>query len=289
MPPHKVYVEPCCGSAEVFFRKPKAEKEILNDFNENLVNFFKVLRNNENLVELFGLLCMPYNCEPFFYENRSLLQTPINITDDVLDTSERIRKATKEEIRYAAALLSNQVTSFSSTGKSFAIAQRSMKTRIDRCRMACVRLSEASILNRDYKEAIDYAAGPNTFVFLDPPYRGTEGYYEKSNFNAYEHEKLFEFVKSIDEKYKGRCKFLITYNNDPYIRDLANYYGFDSYVEKRLHNMRQSKKAGDMFEELLIGNYDLLQQASYNEILLPSLNPQMTLFKDEEVEGDYYE
>ena len=27
MPKHNVYIEPCMGSAEVFFRKPRAEKE----------------------------------------------------------------------------------------------------------------------------------------------------------------------------------------------------------------------------------------------------------------------
>ena len=42
--------------------------------------------------------------------------------------------------------------------------------------------------------------------------------------------------------------------------------------------MRQSKKAGDMFEELIIGNYDLLQQAEYNEILLPDQVQQLSLF-----------
>lgn len=42
--------------------------------------------------------------------------------------------------------------------------------------------------------------------------------------------------------------------------------------------MRQSKKAGDMFEELIIGNYDLLQQAEYNEILLPDQIQQLSLF-----------
>ena len=40
MPKHSVYIEPCMGSAEVFFRKPKAEREILNDYNSDLVNLF---------------------------------------------------------------------------------------------------------------------------------------------------------------------------------------------------------------------------------------------------------
>lgn len=278
MPPHKTYLEACCGSAEVFFRKQKAEKEILNDFNSNLINFLKVLRNNRNLERFFGKLCLPFNSEELFRINRTLLQTEINITDEITQTSERLREATEQEINYAVALLQNQVMSFSSTGQSYGIAPRDMRTRIDRLRVANMRLCEAIILNRDYKDAIDYAAAPNTFIFLDPPYRGTEDYYENSSFDKNEHDKLFEFMHTIDTKFNGKCKFLITYNNDPYIRALADNYGFDMYVQKRLHNMRQSKKAGDIFEELIIGNYDLLQQAEYNEILLPDQVQQLSLF-----------
>ena len=48
MPPHKTYVEACMGSAEVFLRKRPVEREIINDFNGDLVRFFRVLQRNEN-------------------------------------------------------------------------------------------------------------------------------------------------------------------------------------------------------------------------------------------------
>ena len=38
MPPHKTYVEACMGSAEVFLRKKPSEREIINDYNGDLVN-----------------------------------------------------------------------------------------------------------------------------------------------------------------------------------------------------------------------------------------------------------
>ena len=49
MPPHRTYVEACMGSAEVFLRKKPVEKEIINDYNGDLVRFFRVLQRNENL------------------------------------------------------------------------------------------------------------------------------------------------------------------------------------------------------------------------------------------------
>ena len=54
MPKHSVYIEPCMGSAEVFFRKPRAEKEILNDYNGDLVNLFRTIQSNKKLVFLIG-------------------------------------------------------------------------------------------------------------------------------------------------------------------------------------------------------------------------------------------
>ena len=56
MPKHSVYIEPCMGSAEVFFRKPKAEREILNDYNGDLVNLFRTIQSNKKLVFLIGRL-----------------------------------------------------------------------------------------------------------------------------------------------------------------------------------------------------------------------------------------
>jgi DNA adenine methylase len=52
IPPHKTYIEPCMGSAEVFLRKQPAEREILNDYNGDLVKFFRVLQRNEKLAYL---------------------------------------------------------------------------------------------------------------------------------------------------------------------------------------------------------------------------------------------
>ena len=46
MPPHSTYVEACMGSAEVFLRKKPVEKEIINDYNGDLVRFFRVLQRD---------------------------------------------------------------------------------------------------------------------------------------------------------------------------------------------------------------------------------------------------
>ena len=49
-------------------------------------------------------------------------------------------------------------------------------------------------------------------------------------------------------------------------------------MQKRLHNMAQSTKPGEMFEELLIGNFNLLDQAELNNKYLLEQTRQLTLF-----------
>ena len=278
MPPHRTYVEPCMGSAEVFLRKAPVPKEIINDYNGDLVKFFRVLQRSEKLAYLLGRLYLSFNSEELFRANKALLADVPNILDDLTETAVTIENADWQDIELAVAFFENQTFSFSSTGKTFAIAKKDMTKKFGRIVAACSRLRNAIIMHRDYKDCINYAAGKDTFILLDPPYKGTENYYQKANFDEDEHAQLFAYMNEIHKKFSGDCKFLITYNNDPYILELAAKYGFYTYVQERLHNMAQSSKPGEMFEELLIGNYDLEKQARENEKYLKELNRQLNLF-----------
>lgn len=278
MPPHKTYVEACMGSAEVFLRKKPSEREIINDYNGDLVKFFRVLQRSEKLAYLIGRLYLSFNSEQLFKANKAMLAGVPNILDDITETAVIIENAEWSDIEKAVAFFENQIFSFSSTGKTFAIAKKDMTKRFGRLVAACSRLRNAVIMHRDYKDCISYAAGKDTFILLDPPYKGTENYYQKANFDSDEHAKLFEFMNGIHEKYNGECKFIITYNNEPYIRELAEKYGFNTFVKERLHNMVQSTNPGEMFEELLIGNYDLSKQAQANQKYLLEQTRQLTLF-----------
>lgn len=108
-------------------------------------------------------------------------------------------------------------------GTSFAIAQKDITSKFPKLRAASNRLRDAIIMHRDYKDVIRDQSCVGAFILLDPPYKGTEGMYKKSNFDANEHDNLFELMNSVHDKFGGQCKFLITYNNDPYIKSLADH------------------------------------------------------------------
>ena len=201
MPPHRTYVEACMGSAEVFLRKKPVEKEIINDYNGDLVRFFRVLQRNENLERLIGRLFLSFNSEQIFRANKALLAEVPNILDDLTETSVIIENTQWNDFDLAVAFYENQVFSFSSTGKNFAITKKDMTKRFGRLIAACARLRNATIMHRDYKDCISYSAGEDAFILLDPPYKGTEDYYQKSSFGSDEHAKLFGFMNEVHVEY----------------------------------------------------------------------------------------
>lgn len=48
IPNHKAYLEPFAGSLAVFFNKTKSYIETVNDLDEEIINFFKVVRDRAN-------------------------------------------------------------------------------------------------------------------------------------------------------------------------------------------------------------------------------------------------
>ena len=49
---HKKYVEPFFGGGSVFWTKPKAKINWINDYDKDLVDFLKFIKNNDNLKKL---------------------------------------------------------------------------------------------------------------------------------------------------------------------------------------------------------------------------------------------
>lgn len=81
LPPHRTYVEPFCGGAALFFAKPTpqgcpAYREVLNDLDAALVNFYTMLRDAPDALQ-GALLLSPYSERDFRAAVASLGDTPL--------------------------------------------------------------------------------------------------------------------------------------------------------------------------------------------------------------------
>ncbi|MCX6232948.1 MAG: DNA adenine methylase [Bacteroidetes bacterium] len=47
IPKHRIYCEPFFSGGEVFFAKPPAEIEVINDSNREIINFFSILKTED--------------------------------------------------------------------------------------------------------------------------------------------------------------------------------------------------------------------------------------------------
>src|SRR6266849_6347984 len=76
-PPHTCYVEVFAGGAALYFLRPPAEVEVINDLNGDLVNLYRVVQNHlEEFVRQFKWALS--SREMFKW---SQLQSPATLTD----------------------------------------------------------------------------------------------------------------------------------------------------------------------------------------------------------------
>jgi DNA adenine methylase len=280
MPPHSTYIEAFCGSAEILLRKEPCEREILNDFSCDVMNFWRVVRSDQ-LAWLLGKLFLSVNGEELFRENRELLRGRQNILDECLDIALHVKSFSDAEVQAAAALFETQFYSFSSTGTSFGIRGKNVLPKLKLLVAASQRLRQASLLCRDYKDVVVAYAGPGGLIFLDPPYVTTENCYQKGNFGRESHEGMFRFLyEEVHVKYGGQCKFIITYNDCALVRELAAKYGFYLYTQDRLHNMAQHADPGSLFTEVIITNYDALEVMHSKAFARSREMDQLSLFPE---------
>ena len=87
-------------------------------------------------------------------------------------------------------------------------------------------------------------------IFIDSPYHNTFDTYQQGGFSEADHIQLKELVDEIQQK--GGL-FMLTNNDDEFIRDLYKEYVIDSVPVKRMINRDGNNRKG---REVIITNYN---------------------------------
>lgn len=221
------YVEVFGGAGWVLFGKEPHKKEIYNDINGELVNLFRMVKYHPDALEA-ELTFMLNSREEFF---RQKLMPPDRLT----------------ELQRAARLYYLIRASYGSKVSTFGCHFRDVSV-IKNLQEVHKRLTGVLIENKSFEEIIQRQDGEGTLFYLDPPYHGTEKFYEMENgFGEDKHRKLAELLRNV----KG--KWILSYNDDAFVREL--YQGFRIEKIERKNNMGMAVGGNKVFRELIIRNY----------------------------------
>jgi len=164
LPPHNAWVEAFCGSCAVTLAKPPAPIEIINDIDNQVINLFKQLRDNQD--ELCRLVALtPYALSEYLIARKHQECTPL----------EKAR-----QFLVATMMAVNGANGGSGSGFSFSqsYCRGGKEARVSRWynlpeRIVPVveRLRSVRIENRDARELLEmFDKRPATLIYLDPPY-----------------------------------------------------------------------------------------------------------------------
>lgn len=277
------FVDVFGGSGTVILGKQPDSFEVYNDFDGDLVNLFRCMKERPlSVIRELGFLTLnsrdDFNVLKKFigreeftneYLDEQLELTEILLKPPEADELKKMQKsrAGDYDIRRACAYLKLLRYSYSSGKKSFASQPFDIRHLFHLLWRTHDRLANVIIENQDCVKLIKHYDRTNTVFYCDPPYVESEYVYD-TGFTMADHERLYEALSSV------QGKFLLSYNDCEWVRN--RYKDFQVFDFSRVHSMVQRYDAGKQFPELLIGNFDLFERER-------SKPYQLTLFN----EGDF--
>lgn len=225
----KKYIEVFGGAGWVLFHKERhAEIEIYNDINSELVNLFKCIKYH--CQELQRELGFMLNSRELFNEFKQLYSV-IGMTD----------------IQRAARFFMLIKTSYGADKKSYGCVKKDIGIMTMYLSDIEKRLSKVIIENKSFDNLIVSCDRQDALFYLDPPYYGTERYYN-TGFTQEQHEQLNQILKNL----KG--KFILSYNDCEYIRELYKDFNIDE-VSRNNNLVSRYDDKDQQYRELIIKNY----------------------------------
>jgi len=202
-PSHKSYVEPCGGAASVLIHKNRSELETYNDADGNVVNFFRVLRDNpDELIRKIQLT--PWSREEF---EQSLVLS-----------GDEVEMARKFFVKMWMGI--NAGTSYHEASNGWRCSNgedtRDWVLYHDELHNLADRFIGVQIEKDDARNIIKRFNTPDTLVYFDPPYvLTTRG---RKSKDRYEMDITDDFHRECGELLVNHSGFVVVsgYPSDLY-------------------------------------------------------------------------
>jgi DNA adenine methylase len=243
------YIEPFIGGGAVLF-KLQPENAIINDFNPELINVYRVIKSNPD--ELIEDLKKHKNDVDYFYALRAIDRTyDFNKLDPV-------QKASR--IIYLNKTCFNGLYRVNSAGEfNVPFGKYKNPNIINEQTLRAVHnylnSSNIQILNVDYENILS-DLNSDSFVYLDPPYHPIS---QSSSFTGYvqggwNDKDQIRLRKVCDKLNEKGIKFLQSNSSTSFIKEQYKAYNLSTVKATRAINSDGANR-GEI-DEVLIRNYE---------------------------------
>jgi DNA adenine methylase len=262
IPPHELYCEPFCGGANVFWSRPLLASgqppspiEVLNDLNRDLINFYRVFKDNPD--RLVAMIAGTLHSRAEFDRARDVLRKP----------------ADHDATTRAWAYWVTACMSYNGKGNNYAFGNKlpsDRPKRFDRCTRSTANRREAlqvvdaggvnvwakrlALVNAECKDALYCIKTYDTkrsFFYCDPPYINTE----QGNYAGYGEPPYIALLETL-AGIKGKF-ILSSYPNAILALAVAEYgWRVDSFDKSLSAAKAVDGKRVERRTELLVRNFD---------------------------------
>lgn len=252
-PEHKKYVEPFTGSSALFFNKPKAEQNVLNDLDKRMIQSLRWLKSAPpkddpewDKIEFKG--------KPYVSQYKGDARDNRYSGDRVARARAFFAKVPNSIIEKMAHFKLAGCAGFNGVfankpSQIYKVSEKPLQRIETYLDLYKEYLKGVTLETKDYANIIKQHDGANTFFFIDPPYENTSsslGYAEDKGFD-------FERLRETLEKVKG--KFMMTLNDSPNIRKIFQQFKIAGFSAPNPWNTRDDKADRKPRKEVTIRNY----------------------------------
>ncbi len=240
IPDHRLYCEPFFGGGAVFFTKEKSHIEVINDTNGELINFYRVVKNEFSKLKKeidASLHSRALHYKARFIYNQPQLFSPVERAWSIYIMAMQSYSSILDSTWSCGVKDNTSEKKFQS--KKAAFAQEYAK-----------RLERVQIESRNALEVILTRDNPEAFFYLDPPYIGTAcGHY--GGYTRDDFEKLLELLSKI----KG--KFLLSSFPSDLLEKYSRKYKWKTKTIEMALSVQGATKNGRRKTEVLTANYPI--------------------------------
>lgn len=236
IPEHKVYTESFFGGGAVFFAKPPVKCEVINDLNNEAINFYKVCATD--FPQLKREVSSTLHSHSAFKDAKVIYTNP-HLFD---------------EVKRAWAFHTVVIQSFSSNTSTFAfdrVGTTRLKVHNKRLQFneeLKMRLENVTIECDDAIKVITRYDSPETFHYVDPPYFNSNC----GHYSGYTAESFVNLLKTLSTV---QGKFLLSSYPSTQLSEFQTAFNWHTrQVEKPI---AVSKHAKGTKIEVLTANYPI--------------------------------